>query len=319
MRKRIVLTGTKELAQSVESELRKMIKTKPEPRLTEARVDDLFPEYLEWYKLNRAPSSYEDIERLYRNQFKKHLGYFRIRDLTRRQIEYYQKIRTSQVSNRTVTKELHYFSGFLTWCEKHFDYKRSFRIEKLPYKSPIPIILSFDEVVRFIENSDTFYRAFFLCLYSLGLRFSEARFIKREDIDMENFLLRVKQKGGSYKVLPLNKWVSAALQEIMPESGYVFASKWRRGQPIRDVRGAIRRARIKAKITKKIYPHLLRHSVATHLLGKNINMRTIQIYLGHSQLSSTEFYTHVMTEHLREASKALMLDLPEKRKDVDYT
>jgi integrase/recombinase XerD len=319
MRKRFVIRGTEELAQKIEKEARQIKNAASSAVAAISLVQDLFPEYLQWYEINRSPSSYRDIKSVYKNHLKKYLGALRLKELSVRQIDFYKRMRRIEKgTNRTVTKELHYFSGFLTWCEKKYNIKRQFRIEKLPYKRPLPIILSFDEIIRLIESAEPLFRAFFLCLYSLGLRFSEVRYLKCSDIDKENFLLRVKQKGGSYKVLPLNKWVMSALEKIVPKSGYIFLSP-RTGRPIVDVRKALERARVKAKISKKVYPHLLRHSVATHLLGKNINLRTIQLYLGHSQLSSTAFYTHVVTEHLKEAGRALMLDLHDKRKDIDYT
>ncbi len=102
----------------------------------------------------------------------------------------------------------------------------------------------------------------------------------------------------------------------MPKHGYIFVSK-RNGQPIRDIRKAIARAKRKAGITKKIYPHLLRHSFATHLLGKNVNLRTIQQFLGHSQVGTTEWYTHVTQGHLQDAQKKLWEDYHEGEKAED--
>jgi integrase/recombinase XerD len=137
----------------------------------------------------------------------------------------------------------------------------------------------------------------------------EARQLCRQDIDFKNRILRVRQKGGSYKILPANEWLIKALEEIipkeMPPDQFIFLNK-KTGRPIFQVRKALARACEKAGIKRHVYPHLFRHSVATFLMGKNINMRVIQGYMGHSKIGTTEFYTHVAVENLREAENAIM-------------
>ena len=74
---------------------------------------------------------------------------------------------------------------------------------------------------------------------------------------------------------------------------------------------------MKAGITKDITPHLLRHSIATHMLAKGINLRTIQAMLGHAQVATTEWYTHVVTDDIRDATKDLFAEMRRgKRKKV---
>lgn len=80
---------------------------------------------------------------------------------------------------------------------------------------------------------------------------------------------------------------------------------------------ALARAAKKAGITKDITPHLLRHSIATHMLAKGINLRTIQAMLGHAQVATTEWYTHVVTDDIRDATKDLFAEMRRgKRKKV---
>jgi site-specific recombinase XerD len=308
---RTTISGTKEEALIIEKAVRE---TNIE-KLSKAQIpagniiNDIFPYYLEWYDMHRSPTTYRDLAGVFKNHLKKHFGYLRAIEINLQHIEYYKRIRKIEKGhNRTINKELYYFSGFLRWCEKNgYIKQRIFKIERLPYRRPVPIVLSFDEVVRLINAAEPFYRAFFLCLYSLGLRFSEARYLKVEDIDRENKLVRVKQKGGTFKVLPMNQWLLNAIDVIMPSKGYIFVSPITR-EPIRDIRRALHRARNSSGIQKHVNPHLLRHSIATHLLGKNINLRTIQQYLGHSQISTTEFYTHVVLGHLKDASNAMFPD-----------
>ena len=83
---------------------------------------------------------------------------------------------------------------------------RTFRIETLPHKRPVPMVLSPEEVPGILKAAEPFYRAFFLCLYTLGLRMNEARQLKWEDIDFKAHAVRIQQKGGTWKILPLSAW-----------------------------------------------------------------------------------------------------------------
>jgi site-specific recombinase XerD len=212
------------------------------------------------------------------------------------------------VSNRTINKELDYFRGFCRWCRKEKKLEiRPIVYEPLPYAKPLPIVLSPGEVVAIIEAAEPFYAAFFIFLYSLGLRKAEAQNLKWKDVDFANKQIRVIQKGGSWKILPLNDWAEVALDAMKAQikgelvlERYVFASKRGGGKkPIQNVRPAIERACKKAGITKYVHPHLFRHSVATHFMAGGVNMRMIQQFLGHKDQKATAFYTHVSLDHLR--------------------
>lgn len=280
--------------------------------LTAATVSDLFGDYLTWYKDHRATLSHKDVESVYENHLKGELGDVPVLALNRHHFTMYQHARkSSSVSNRTINKELDYFRGFMTWCRKEKNMEvRRFEYERLPYSRPLPIIMSPGEVLSIVEAAEPFYAAFFIFLYSLGLRKSEAQGMKWEDVDLANAQIRVIQKGGSYKMLPLNEWAEAALKglkdmaEKPPKSGeYVFASKRGGGKPIQNVRRAIDRACEKAGVTKHVHSHLFRHSIATHFMAGGINIRMIQKFLGHADRTATEFYTHVSLDHLRGATK----------------
>jgi len=174
------------------------------------------------------------------------------------------------------------------------------------------MVLSPEEILKIIQDTEPFYRAFFLCLYTLGLRMNEARQLKWEDIDLHSRSVRIQQKRGSWKLLPLPEWPADAIREIPRVDGspFVFVSR-RSGKPVNNVTKAIARACKKAGITRHVHPRLFRHSIATHLMGGNINLRIIQKFLGHAQVGTTEWYTHVALEHFSEASA--MIDRMGKR------
>jgi integrase/recombinase XerC len=294
-----------------------------------ARVDDLFPEYLSWYKLRRSSRTWRDVTLTYDAHLSRLLGDKRIEGLANEHLSLYQKLRKAEQtrskvkvktrekvprqapSGRTVNKEIDYFRGFLKWCrtEKDMDVP-ILKISKLPEARPIPMVLSPDEIVRMLEAADPMHRALILCLYGLGLRMNEARNIRRQDIDPDNRTLTVKQKGGSFKLLPLTPALLSALLEIVqprPTSqaeDYIFLSR-RSGKPVYDIRAALRRICKDARITKRVTPHLFRHSCATHLMSSGISSRIVQKFLGHKAITTTEFYTHVAGKHLEQAADVL--------------
>ncbi len=279
-----------------------------------ATVADLFPDYLSWYKLHRAPTSYKDVSLSWEKTFQKILGSYQVRDISAEHMTIYQQARTGMetVKNRTINKELDYFGGFLKYLrrEKKIDIAR-IDYEKLPSKRPLPTILSAAEVAAIMQAAERepFYRAFFLCLYALGFRVNEVRLLRVEDFDFASRTVRVRQKGGSEKTLPLSEQVVEAVKDLvelwpMEAGAYLFALK-RSGAPVGDVRAAIARTCKRAGVTKKVTPHLFRHSIASHLMGSDVNVSIIQKFLGHSQISTTQWYSHVSMGDLRRAQQLI--------------
>jgi len=210
-----------------------------------------------------------------------------------------------------VNKELSYFSAFIKWAGRHgYITPRQIHIDKLPYKRPLPSVLTFEEVIRIIRAAEPVYRVFFLLMYALGLRVNEVRNIRIGDIDHLKNTIRIKQKGGALKILPMPTIATMAIKQIVDPGAslraddYIFLNKMTR-RPIQDVRKAIDRACKKAKIDRHVNPHLFRHSFATHLVAEQINLRVIQRLLGHSQISMTERYTQVDISVLRKAGEIL--------------
>lgn len=279
-----------------------------------ATVTELFPIYLEWYELHRKPSSYAAVSWTWEKHIKRILGHIVAEAVNPQDLEAYTKIRKAGgVSNRTVNKELSQISGFLSWAahrDRRYITPRAFRPDNLPYKRPKPIVLTLDEAVKIANAAPPVHRALILALYTLGLRFNEARLLRWEDFDLKNRIMRTEQKGGSHKVLPVTKILAESLKSLKPEkkrTGYVFVSP-RSGKPFTDIRKTLKTACDAAGVGKHVYPHLFRHSVATYGVGKQVNLRVIQGFLGHGQVSTTEWYTHVNTEHLQAFSEHLDRD-----------
>jgi integrase/recombinase XerD len=189
--------------------------------------------------------------------------------------------------------------------------RRPYRDIDLVYpKRPerLPVILSEEEVAQLIESAATSYhRVILMTLYGAGLRREELCRLKVTDVDSQRMVLHVRQgKGHKDRDITLSPRLLEVLREYWkwrkPKT-YLFPSyhSKRREQPIssRTVYYAVCEAARRAGIQKKVYPHLLRHSWATHLLERGTDLRTIQIQLGHFDLETTTIYLHLSQRHLQ--------------------
>jgi integrase/recombinase XerD len=165
-----------------------------------------------------------------------------------------------------------------------------------------PDMLSGSEVHRLLVGKDTDikHRAMFTLLYGAGLRVSELLALKVADIDSQRMVVHVrKTKSRHDRIVPLSLRMLETLRVYWkarrPRSALLlFPAPDGTKQLTRDaVLHAIRLAAWRAGITKRVYPHLLRHAFATHMLELGTDLRTVQILLGHRSLSSTTRYTHL--------------------------
>jgi integrase/recombinase XerD len=164
----------------------------------------------------------------------------------------------------------------------------------------LPTILSPAEVERLIAAAwSTKYRAILMTAYGAGLRVSEICALQRADIDAARMMLRIRAgKNGHDRDVPLSARLLGVLraywQEARPPGVYVFQGT-RPGHPIstKAVWHMLRKVGRHAGITKRIFPHTLRHCFATHLLEAGVDLRTIQHLLGHRSIRSTVRYTCV--------------------------
>ncbi len=193
------------------------------------------------------------------------------------------------------------------------DLSEALSIPKLWKK--LPIYLTEEEVKALLEAPDITSpmgvrdRAMLELMYASGLRVSEAINLKIEDINLEFSYLKCKGKGSKERLVPFGnvakKWIEEYLINfrhifLKKVNDYIFLNR-RGGKLTRQwVWKMIKKYAILANIDKKISPHTLRHSFATHLLEHGADLRTVQVMLGHSDISTTEIYTFVTENHLRE-------------------
>jgi site-specific recombinase XerD len=181
----------------------------------------------------------------------------------------------------------------------------------------LPVVLSREEVARLIAAAPNLkYQTALSIAYGTGLRVSEVIALKVSDIDSQRMTLRVEQGKGDkdrYAMLSpvllerLRSWwrVAHAQGKMLP-NGWLFPGL-NPMDPLstRQLNRAIHAAAEAAQIDKRVSMHTLRHSFATHLLEQKVDIRVIQVLLGHKRLETTTIYTHVATEILREVVSPL--------------
>ena len=201
---------------------------------------------------------------------------------------------------------------FSVTCARE-EMKRHMRYQRLAKK--IPVVLSAEEVTRILEvapGPGLKYRAAFSVAYGGGLRASEVTHLRVPDIDSDRMLIRVDQgKGRKDRHVMLSPSLLTLLRDYYREArpaGWLFPGR-NRIDPIstRQFNRAFGAACDFAEIKKKVSPHTLRHSFATHLLEGGTDIRVIQVLLGHAKLETTTIYTKVATKTIQSATSPLDL------------
>ncbi len=209
--------------------------------------------------------------------------------------------------------QVHLTSTGISWasfnvavCALRFFYGvtlgRTAMIERIPYarkRRQLPVILSAEEVARFLAAVPSRkHRTALMTAYAAGLRVSEVVRLKIADIDSGRMLIRVEQgKGGRDRYIMLSPQLLVVLRaywrEARPEHWLFPGQDESRPLDASVLQTACRTARVAAKLGKPVTVHTLRHSFATHLLEAGTDIRTIQVLLGHRDLSTTARYTQV--------------------------
>ena len=182
------------------------------------------------------------------------------------------------------------------------------RTQLPPRREPkrLPEVLSPEEVEAILDAAPSpKHRVAFMLCYGSGLRTEEALHLEPRHVDSKRMVLRVEQgKGRKDRLVMLPNVLLKELRECWKRyqpQRYILEGK-HPGQPMAatTVQRAFRAARLQAGITKHVTPRSLRHAFATHLLNRGADLRVVQLLLGHSDLSTTQIYTHVARERLKD-------------------
>jgi len=179
-------------------------------------------------------------------------------------------------------------------------------IESPKLEKKIPFSLSYDQVQRLLSlpDTDTYLgfrdRCIMELFYSSGLRVSELVNLDKRDVNREELLIRLRGKGKKERVIPITQnaaeWIHAYINHpsrISRDRKAVFLNRFGRRMTSRSVDRKFEGYLLKSGLSGRITPHTIRHTIATHWLESGMDLKTIQLLLGHSSLSTTTIYTHV--------------------------
>lgn len=267
----------------------------------------------------------------YKDDFKVFLKYFpnikTVDDLNDELIDnfiYEQSL--NDLKSSTISRRISTIKNFFLFLENEKIAANLVKEVILPKKEKhIPTFLSIDEIKNllsvFDETKPTEYRdkTMVLVMYSAGLRVSELINLEKRSINFEEKLITLKGKGNKERFVPLNyialEYLNNYLSQnknnkVFSKSKYLFINK-KDGKPLTRQYFFVELNKYakRAGIDKKISPHTLRHSFATHLLENGADLRVVQELLGHSKIETTQIYTHLSTKKILDA-----LDLYSKRK-----
>jgi integrase/recombinase XerC len=189
-------------------------------------------------------------------------------------------------------------------------------LETPKIEKKIPVSISYDNVKKLFDQPDINTllgfrdRVIMELFYSSGLRVSELIALNRQDVDTANLLIKLKGKGKKERIVPITKnaaeWITSYLdhsERLLDMDGHlaqvdseaIFLNKLGTRLTLRSVDRNFDKYLKASGLASKITPHTIRHTIATHWLENGMDLKTVQVMLGHSSLSTTTIYTHVST------------------------
>jgi integrase/recombinase XerD len=236
--------------------------------------------------------------------------------------EFFNEQRKASLSNTTTARYMTTLKKFFAFLEenKFIEKNPTAMLGKVKLARKLPSVLSFEEIEKILNAPNTEEsgglrdKAILELFYSSGLRVSELINLKTNDIYFEEEVVRVFGKGSKERIVPIGNsaiyWVKEYLTKTRPifekkekSGGIIFLNK--RGTKLSrmSIWKIVDRYAKEAGLQKEIHPHLFRHSFATHLLEGGADLRAVQEMLGHSDISTTQIYTHVDRQYIKQIHK----------------
>jgi len=233
-------------------------------------------------------------------------------------IQQYLAVKFPQSKPRSISRLIASLRRFYRYLlrENKIKIDPTIQIESPKLPRSLPKSLNEDEVIALLNAPDLSEpaglrdRAMLELLYACGLRVSELVGIKTTEVSVSDSVVRVTGKGSKTRLVPMGEeaadWIARYLKEARGEilqkrlSDALFVTNRGEAMTRQAFWYAIKRYALLAGITKHMSPHVLRHAFATHLLNHGADLRVVQMLLGHSDISTTQIYTHVARERLKQ-------------------
>lgn len=269
-------------------------------KYSENTIDAYHSDLMRYYKyVNEV--EHKDFSTIKKKEIKNYLNY----------------LNDSGLDQRTVSRNISSIRSFYKFLliEKYIKTNPSDLLELPKRKKTLPKVLSMEEIDRLLDIplSDPYsYRnkAMLELMYATGLRVSELMNLKIHDVDLSMAYVRTVGKGGKERVIPIGDIALEALKTYMDEyrslllkgkvTDALFLNNHGVGMTRQGFFKILKKLAKEKDIKTPFSPHTLRHSFATHLLNNGADLRSIQELLGHSDISTTQIYTHISNQRLKE-------------------
>ena len=277
-------------------------------------VKEKFIEYLLFEKKysNNTIKSYE-------TDLNKFIIFFKnknINNITKKDIEKYIEHLNNNLNMKSISRNISTLKSFYKFLKINntIHINPMDTIKNPKQRKSLPKILSEEEVTKILDiklktDFDFRNKAMIELMYSSGLRVSELINLKVNDIDLDNECVRIFGKGSKERLVPLNEYAVNYLREYIlyhrkemfkhGENNYLFLNNHGEKMTRQGFFKILKKIAKEKNIKTEFSPHTLRHSFATHLLKNGADLRSIQELLGHSDISSTQIYTHISNEKLQ--------------------
>ena len=282
------------------------------------KLSELISEFLRYLLIDKGYSN-NTIES-YKRDLNKFLEYIKDKSIDKISKEdlknYIKYLKKENLSEKSIARNISSLKSFYKFLviEKYITHNPSDVLFLPKVKKSLPNTLTEDEVLKLldIELTDNFsYRnkAMLELMYATGLRVSELVNLKLQDIDFSQDIIRTFGKGSKERVIPIGDYAKEYLKKYIYEyrggmlkresCEYLFLNNHGKQMTRQGFFKIIKKIAKEKVINKDLSPHTLRHSFASHLLKYGADLRTIQELLGHSDISTTQIYTHITNEELK--------------------
>ncbi|MCH9771045.1 MAG: site-specific tyrosine recombinase XerD [Betaproteobacteria bacterium] len=244
-----------------------------------------------------------------------------LENVTKSDIQQYLSFKFPSSKARSISRSLSTLRRFYRFLyrEKKITTDPTLQIQKPKIPKSLPKSLSEDEVENLLEAPDLNIdigirdKAMIELLYACGLRVSELVNIQLTELNLDDGVIRVTGKGDKTRLVPMGedamdyiqKYLLSAREAILKnkKSKYLFVTHHGKSMTRQTFWHSIKKYALIANIKQSISPHILRHAFATHLINHGADLRVVQMLLGHSDISTTQIYTHVARERLKTIHK----------------
>jgi len=284
-----------------------------------SKLSDLIGEFLRYLLIDKGYS--ENTIESYKRDLDKFLEYNKnksINNISNEDLkEYIKYLNDIGLNEKSIARNISSLKSFYKFLviSKYISSNTSDSLYLPKIKKSLPSTLTEEEVmslldIELIDNFSYRNKAMLELLYATGLRVSELINLKLQDVDFSQDIIRTFGKGSKERIIPIGDYAKEYLEKYIYEyrgsmlkkvsSEYIFLNNHGKQMTRQGFFKIIKKIAKEKGINKELSPHTLRHSFASHLLKYGADLRTIQELLGHSDISTTQIYTHITNEELKQ-------------------